>query len=131
MIKGRITRRNSRTLAGKLVLHTYQAGCDNCDAVGFYLEIIQFRSQLRCSGILTNFPRLFLFHGRTQPPGNPTRKNVSSTILLSLLETRNILLISFETVTFSGERMSLFILRLNRSFNKISSDLSVLKRARQ
>ena len=125
VINEMVTRRNSRTLAGKCVLHTYQAGCSNSDAVGFYLESIQFRSQLRCSAILTSFPRLSLFHGRTLLAGNPTHKNVSSTIFLSLLRTRKNLLISFETVTFSGERISSNILRLNSCFNKTSSDVSV------
>ena len=122
----RATRRNSRTLAGKCVLHTYQAGCGNSDAVDFYLESIQFRYQQLCSAIVTRFRRHSLFHGRTLPAGRPTHKNVSSTISLSLLGTRNILLISFETVSFSSERMSLNILRLNRSFNRTSLNIDYI-----
>jgi hypothetical protein len=123
--------RNSRTVAGKCILHTNQAGFGNSDAVDFYLESIRFRSQLLCSAILTSFPRLSLFHGWTLPAGSPTHKNVSSTILLSLLGTRNNLLISFETVTFWGESMSLNIPRLNNCINRTSSDVCILKQATQ
>ena len=125
VINERVTCRNSRTPAGKCILHIHQAGYGSSDGVDFYLKSLRCRSQLRCSAILTTFPRLSLLHGRILRAGSRTHKNVSSTIFSSLLGTHNSLLISFEAVTFSSVRMALNILRLDHSPNKISPYLSV------
>lgn len=130
MINERVACRNSRTVAGKFILHTNQAGYGNSDAVDSYLESIRFRFQLHCYAILTSFPRLSCSIDRHCRPVVPPTRMSRPPSYYPYSE----LVISFsshETVTFWGESMSLNIPRLNNSLNKTSPDVCILKQATQ
>jgi hypothetical protein len=120
--------------------HNHQASYCNCNAVDLCSESTRIEYQLRCSAILTSSSRISLFYrGQLQSSG-PTHRDLSTTVVLPLLAANNNFLVTFKSVTFSGERMLLRMLRLNHSLNKTSGTnirrvclnfQCILKQARQ